>query len=87
MSKRRKFKGYEKDLVYEGYNGRCAICGQPLERETMTISHGLPLSKGGTNGKDNLMLACWTCNHMKNNLSMDEFLDKISQIIEHNRKA
>lgn len=87
MSKRRKFKGYEKDLVYEKYNGYCAICGQPLNKEEMTISHDLPLSKGGTNGKDNLILACWTCNHMKNNFPMSEFLDKINQITRHNQTA
>lgn len=87
MSKRRKFKGYEKDLVYDKYNGHCAICGQPLDKEEMTISHDIPLSTGGTNGKDNLILACWTCNHMKNNLSMRDFLDKINQIMKQHQKA
>lgn len=86
MSSRRKFTDYEKSTVYERYNGRCAICGVPLNRKNMTISHNVPLSKGGTNGMENLMLSCWVCSHAKNNLTMQEFFIKIKEIFDYNQK-
>lgn len=80
MISKRKFSDDEKKRVYNLYEGKCAICGEPVSRKKMTISHKVPLSRGGTNGISNLMLACWTCNHMKNNLELEEFFRKIDQI-------
>lgn len=84
MSERRKFRDYEKETVYKMYNGKCAFCGCPISRSKMTISHKLPLSRGGTNGFDNLQLACWTCNHMIGNLTFGEFVQKITEIWSYN---
>ena len=84
MSERRKFTGYEKDAVYERYNGQCAICGRPVSRKRMIISHKTPLSKGGTNGMDNLLLSCWSCSQAKQNLSMEEFFQKIGELFFYN---
>jgi len=86
MSKRRKFTTYEKEMVYNTYGGRCALCGRPVGRGKMTIAHRVPLSKGGTNAPDNLMLACWECSHMKNNMSMDVFLQRVREIGEYAEK-
>lgn len=80
MIARRKFSDEEKRRVYDMCNGRCVICGDPVSRKNMTISHKTPLSKGGNNGIGNLMLACWTCNHMKNNLELEEFFQKVEKI-------
>lgn len=84
MSERRKFTAYEKDAVYERHNGHCAICGRPVSRKGMTISHRTPLSKGGTNGMDNLLLSCWSCSQAKQNLSMEEFFQKIGELFFYN---
>lgn len=84
MSERRKFREQEKHMVYERYGGRCALCGTPISRAKMTISHKIPLSRGGNNGYDNLRLTCWTCNHMVANLTFEEFVDKVNQIWEYN---
>ena len=84
MSERRKFTTYEKETVYERYNGHCAICGRPVSPKRMTISHKTPLSKGGTNGMDNLLLSCWSCSQAKQNLSMEEFYQKIGELFFYN---
>ena len=84
MSERRKFTAYEKETVYERYNGHCAISGRPVSPRRMTISHKTPLSKGGTNGMDNLLLSCWSCSQAKQNLSMEEFYQKIGELFFYN---
>lgn len=67
--KRRKGGGYycrvKKRLISE--NPHCHICGKFLTVETATIDHLIPLAKGGSNGQDNLRLACEKCNSNKGN--------------------
>lgn len=41
----------------------CAYCGSLLYEPT--IDHVIPKSQGGGNTRDNLVLACWTCNQAK----------------------
>lgn len=43
----------------------CRYCGCKLTFTTATIDHLFPLSQGGHNGMDNLVLACQPCNHKK----------------------
>lgn len=43
----------------------CKYCGIILTVETATIDHVIPMSKGGTNAKDNLVLSCQKCNSQK----------------------
>lgn len=80
MSERRKFTGYEKDAVYERFNGHCAICGRQVSRKRMVISKKIPLSKGGNNGMENLLLTCKPCSKMKSDFFWNEFLQKIGQV-------
>ena len=56
MSNKKTYNSWQKDMVYQRYHGRCGICGAELSRENMTISHRIPLSRGGDNSIDNLML-------------------------------
>lgn len=86
MSNKITYSSWQKDTVYELYHEKCAICGKPLTRKTMTISHKIPLSKGGDNSKDNLMLSCWNCAQAKQNLDMDEFLQMITKIYLYNKE-
>lgn len=80
MSKRRKFTDYEKKTIYEKYNGRCAICGEPIGFKNLTLNHKVPLSKGGTNEFENLQLACRECNLMKKGLTEKEFQKKVRKV-------
>lgn len=43
----------------------CTYCYQELTQETATIDHRIPLSRGGSNRNDNLVLACSDCNQRK----------------------
>lgn len=54
MANRRTFTDFEKKTVYANGNGRCALCGKPIEFKKMTVDHKTPLSRGGTNALDNL---------------------------------
>ena len=86
MANRRKFTLDEKRIIYAKYNGKCAICGQPVKFKKMTVDHKVPLSKGGTNAMENLQLACHCCNLMKTNFSMDELIGKVTQVMQNYQK-
>ncbi len=86
MPNRRKFTDYEKKTVYARGNGRCAICGSPIDFESMTIDHKIPLSRGGTNDFANLQPTCSVCNLLKSALTMPELMEKITEIKRYNRK-
>lgn len=46
----------------------CKYCGVAFSEKTPpTIDHVIPLSKGGTHTKDNIVLACKSCNSKKGN--------------------
>ena len=44
-------------------SGRCFYCGVPLY--TFQVDHVVPVSRGGANSPDNLVLACEHCNKSK----------------------
>lgn len=50
-----------KKLHYHRGNG-CNWCWRILTLETSTLDHIIPLIRGGSNGVDNLCLACYDCN-------------------------
>lgn len=51
-----------KVLRRHGY--KCAICGN---LENLSIDHIVPVSKGGTNTRDNIQPLCKSCNSRKGN--------------------
>jgi 5-methylcytosine-specific restriction endonuclease McrA len=52
-------------LVFKKSDGRCGICGEPVDLDTFTIDHIVPLSKGGGHVFDNLQPAHKACNSRK----------------------
>ena len=46
---------------------RCFWCRRNLTIETATFEHIIPLSRGGTNGRDNEAIACEDCNKGRGN--------------------
>lgn len=62
----------------------CYICGQLIEkREDAELDHIIPRTKGGDNTLDNLAWAHRTCNRMKHNFTLTEFLEQAKSILEH----
>lgn len=58
----------------------CPYTGMKLTRETISVEHVIPISRGGTNHRDNLMLVHVWANKMKLNHSLDEFKAMIAKI-------
>ena len=61
-----------KDL-YATQGGRCYYCSVDIETG-YHIDHMLPISRGGTNGPENLALACAPCNLSKHTKTAEEFM-------------
>lgn len=71
---------YTADDVFELFrkqNGECAYCDNP--HPVMEIDHVHPLSKGGRNDKDNLVLACRRCNRQKGAKLLEVFESEIGR--------
>jgi 5-methylcytosine-specific restriction endonuclease McrA len=51
---------------YERQHGKCYWCNKPVGK-TYHVDHVIPLDRGGSNGPDNLVIACAWCNESKNN--------------------
>jgi 5-methylcytosine-specific restriction endonuclease McrA len=54
------------------YSGICPYCNQPIVKGH--IDHIVPVCKGGTNDRENLVWVCRDCNLKKNNKGLLEFL-------------
>lgn len=52
----------------------CFYCGIKVNKETGTIDHFMPKSKGGNNKKENIKLACMNCNTTKNNMHPEKWM-------------
>lgn len=66
----------EKDVRHmrECQRDRCYYCGKEFENGKYHVDHVIPLSRGGSNSPDNLVLACPSCNVQKNNRLPHEWL-------------
>lgn len=58
--------------LYIEQSGLCSYCGEDMG-ETYTVDHVLPLSRGGTNTPDNIVLCCGVCNSSKGTATLDEW--------------
>lgn len=67
----------EIEQMYEDQEGRCAYCSIALEGK-YHVDHMVPISRGGTNGWENLAITCAFCNLRKNSLTIGEFLGDVS---------
>lgn len=66
-----------RSAVYKKYNGRCAYCGNVLNEHNYQIDHANPFIYSNDSSLNNLMPCCYSCNMFKNNLTIDEFRNKI----------
>lgn len=68
-------------LVYARDGRRCRYCGRDMPAHPCSGSHGaialdhlLPVSRGGGNEADNLVVACMYCNSQKGSRTVEEYL-------------
>ena len=85
MSDRKKYTEHQKKTIYASGNGRCGICGKPINFDDMTVDHKIPLSCGGTDNIENLQPAHLWCNRIKNGLTMPELIKNIVEILRYQR--
>ncbi len=52
--------------------GVCYHCRGRFQREELTMDHLIPLARGGTTTKKNVVVACKQCNSLKKNLTIAE---------------
>lgn len=65
VNKRIRFEVFKRD----GY--RCRYCGATSAEARLTIDHLVPISLGGLNRAENLVVACWDCNSGKHDVPLD----------------
>lgn len=58
--------------LYDEQQGQCSYCGIRLF-DDYHVDHVQPISRGGSNGVENLLLACPECNLSKNDKTLDEW--------------
>lgn len=63
--------------LYEQQEGKCGYCGISIYwvvKRDVQIDHVVPISRGGSNSADNLVICCGICNASKHNKTLDEWL-------------
>lgn len=63
----------------KGQNYKCVYCGVDI-KESFSIDHIIPLSKGGTNDIENIDLVCKSCNTKKGTRSKERMLEIMGSI-------
>jgi len=59
------------------YDPRCYYCGAFLNKDTATLDHFIPKSKGGKDEFGNAVLACSSCNSKKaDNLPEKKYINR-----------
>ena len=62
-------------------NAVCYYCQKPLSKEEATMDHILPLVRGGTSSKSNLVVCCKPCNNSKKDKFFDEWQNELKALI------
>jgi len=55
-------------------NGLCYYCERPVDIGGVK-DHIVPVSRGGSDGIDNVVLACWDCNDAKRDMDAEAFIE------------
>lgn len=53
--------------------GICQHCGKKFPPDQLTMDHLTPLARGGRTGKNNVVVACKTCNSKKSHQTLVGF--------------
>ena len=61
-------------IIFDKQEGKCFYCA--CELTDWHVDHYIPVSRGGTNWPDNIVLACPQCNLAKGNMMPDVFVQE-----------
>jgi 5-methylcytosine-specific restriction endonuclease McrA len=60
-------------IITEECQWKCTYCKIPLTPKTATYDHVIPIARGGLHVKENLTLACHSCNSSKKDRTPEEW--------------
>jgi 5-methylcytosine-specific restriction endonuclease McrA len=69
---RSQLQAYKRLLIAE-QDGKCYICDKAITIGTMEVDHKTPVTRGGTDDRENLGGACLLCNRDKHNKTEEEY--------------
>lgn len=73
--------GFEvKEYLLQKWGRKCTYCG--AENVPFEIEHIIARSKGGSNRVSNLCISCHSCNQVKGNKPIEEFLKKKPEVLK-----
>lgn len=75
-----KPKNY-RNMLFDRGNVHCKFCRRKLTRTTATIDHVVPVTRGGTNAPDNLIIACEQCNQTKAGRTLEEWIEDLESAL------
>lgn len=61
---------------YERQKGKCFYCGKKVGKK-YDVDHVVPIAKGGSNGPENLVIACPSCNRKKRDKDIQVFCGRL----------
>jgi len=68
--------------IWQDQKGKCAVTGiELIPGKTASLDHINPLSRGGTNSRENLQFVHISVNCMKQNMTPEEFLEQLKQLL------
>lgn len=82
MTKRKSLSKKIRFDVFKRDGFKCAYCGKSPPLVVLEIDHITPVSKGGDNGINNLLTACFDCNRGKTNATLDTIPPTLSKKLE-----
>jgi 5-methylcytosine-specific restriction endonuclease McrA len=63
-------------VLCETASWQCSYCPAILDIVTVQADHIIPLSRGGSNGIENIAVSCGPCNRSKHNIPLDIWLER-----------
>lgn len=78
-----KITGEQLYLKFRQQKKKCFYCGRRLNHKDVVVDHVLPLSKGGDNVIQNVVISCAICNRIKDNLTVVEFKSYMKRILSN----
>jgi hypothetical protein len=79
MTTENDFTAADIEKLMELQHGMCAACGAQLS-EGYEVEHSIPLTRGGDNSPDNILLMCSKHNNNKKNKKPSEYIDYLSRL-------
>lgn len=76
--KEKELRARLKRVLQAQSGGYCGYCGK--RKKKLTLDHIVPVSKGGVTRLNNLVLCCFTCNQIKADRTVEQWLAYLEMV-------